>query len=380
MPRELEWIHDDWERAVADAKVHQRLILIDDWAHWCHTCINMKHTVLVDRELAPWFNAFTWLSVDTENPRNKALLERYPPLSWPTFFVIDPVKDVAIARLSGGANLEQFKGFLQEALEGAKDTARAQSDPLRLLAQGDQAMRAGDRLGARRAYAQALQRAGASWNRRADAQVLLLRTGQEPEDASWCQAQVETMLPSQGERPSSAEFFYFGRQCIKDPKTPKDQGLLQAMMDKMERILTEHGQSMSVDDKSTLLVEMREVSERLGFSQKARGHALVQQRLLDDAAHKASTAYEASMYNWPREEVYVYLGQGEDLVPELIESEEALPENYDPPYRLAWLYQKLGAQSLAMAAVKRALALVQGPRRARVLALQAEIEQMSDPQ
>lgn len=83
------------------------------------------------------------------------------------------------------------------------------------------------------------------------------------------------------------------------------------------------------------------------------------------------------MYNWPREEVYVYLGQGELLIEDLKQSELALPENYDPPYRLAWLYEKLGEGALAKAAAKRALALVHGPRRKRVLELLAKIDRVA---
>lgn len=350
-----------------DARQHGRPILIDYWADWCHTCINMKHTVLADPALQPWFEAFTWLSADTENSRNQGLLARYAPLSWPTFFVIDPKKDTAVARFSGGASLTQFQGFLEASLQGVQAIDRSSSQLLGLLARGDQAMRAGDRLGARRAYAKALETAPSDWPRRPDTEVLLLRTGQTPEDVAWCQAQVEKCLPELGDSPSTAEFFYFARQCLKgNANEAKVRTLLQGMLSKMDVLLARYGQGMSVDDQSTLLVEMREVASLLGDGQKARGYALVQQRRLDTAAKRAGSAYEASMYNWPREEVYVFLGQGAALIDDLKASEAALPENYDPPYRLAWLYHKLGHNQLALAAAKRALALVQGPRRKRL--------------
>ena len=51
--------------------------------------------------------------------------------------------------------------------------------------------------------------------------------------------------------------------------------------------------------------------------------------------------------------MYVFLDLGEQLLPELIASEKALPGNYDPPYRLALLFFQLKRFDQALAAAQR---------------------------
>ncbi len=78
-------------------------------------------------------------------------------------------------------------------------------------------------------------------------------------------------------------------------------------------------------------------------------------------------------YNWPRAEVYVYLGKPLDLVPALERSANDLPKEYDPPARLGWVYFKAGKLPEAATWIDKALALAYGPRKARLLGLRADI-------
>ena len=101
--------------------------------------------------------------------------------------------------------------------------------------------------------------------------------------------------------------------------------------------------------------------------------AETQRALLDQAATQASSPFAAATYNWPRAEVYVYLGRALDIVPALIASANALPTDYDPPYRAAWaLFQGQKYADAARWATK-ANALAYGPRKARVLMLLIDI-------
>ena len=47
---------------------------------------------------------------------------------------------------------------------------------------------------------------------------------------------------------------------------------------------------------------------------------------------------------------------------------------HDPPYRLAWVSLQIGALDQALAAAQRAVGMVYGPRKGRVLILVAEIQ------
>lgn len=377
---EIQWFENDLKSAMAQARSEKRLLVVDLWADWCHTCISMKHGVLADSALAPLAKNFSWLALDTELPSNQAALDRYPPLSWPTFFIVDPQSEAVVARFSGGASLEQFTSFLQSGLEDFKAMQSSQQDgpaqrASKQLLKGNAALAGGDRQGARKAYLDALAVAPASWHRRPDTQVLVMRSFDPKNEGAACADQAERFLAEQKSASSSAEFFYFARQCMPTKEEPgRVRTFLLSGIYQMDRILAQSRGNTSTDDQSTLLAEMRAYALAVQEAQLARGYALQQQELLDEAARSAKSAYEASGYNWPREEVYVFLGQGEALLPELIASEQALPENYDPPYRLAWLYRQLGQLDKGKAAAQRALALVQGPRRQRVQALLEEIE------
>jgi tetratricopeptide (TPR) repeat protein len=57
----------------------------------------------------------------------------------------------------------------------------------------------------------------------------------------------------------------------------------------------------------------------------------------------------------------------------LQQSEREFPKDYNPPARLSSVYLKLGRFDEALAANDRALALVYGPRRIRVLLTRADV-------
>jgi hypothetical protein len=78
-------------------------------------------------------------------------------------------------------------------------------------------------------------------------------------------------------------------------------------------------------------------------------------------------------YVWPRSEVYVHLGEGQKLIPDLEKLMADLPEEYDPPYRLAWVSLQIGALDQALTAARRAVGMVYGPRKGRALAMVADI-------
>ena len=78
-------------------------------------------------------------------------------------------------------------------------------------------------------------------------------------------------------------------------------------------------------------------------------------------------------YNWPRAEVYAYLGVPLELVPALERSAKDLPQEYDPPYRLAWLFLQAAKPDDARTWAERAVELAYGPRKARAQGLLADI-------
>ena len=139
----LAWFADDYPAALACAKQTKRPLVIDLWAKWCHTCLSMKHTVLMDNSLEPYADRFVWLELDTDQEKNAPALAKFPPQVWPTFYVVAPGDESVQARYLGAASIGQFRALVTEgekavlALEGGD---LPEGSPLRLVRDGDRAM------------------------------------------------------------------------------------------------------------------------------------------------------------------------------------------------------------------------------------------------
>lgn len=87
-PQVLPFIENNYATARATALRKGKLLLVDAWALWCHTCLSMKNFVFTDPQLAPLADHLVYLAVDTEEPANAAFLSRFPITSLPTFLEI----------------------------------------------------------------------------------------------------------------------------------------------------------------------------------------------------------------------------------------------------------------------------------------------------
>jgi tetratricopeptide (TPR) repeat protein len=118
----------------------------------------------------------------------------------------------------------------------------------------------------------------------------------------------------------------------------------------------------------------------LGEEEAARAFAERQRALLDEALRGAPPEVVMT-FSWPAAEVYAFLGRPEALVPRLEANVEALPEAYDPPYRLAWLLLQADEPQEALPYAELALERVYGPRKARVYRLLASVhDARGDPE
>src|SRR5260370_4196142 len=84
----LSFVEDDYEGALARARKEHRLLFVDAWAPWCHTCISMKAFVFNDAVLAPLASQFVSASVDTEKPTSASFVRKYPMKNWPTLWLV----------------------------------------------------------------------------------------------------------------------------------------------------------------------------------------------------------------------------------------------------------------------------------------------------
>ena len=97
-------------------------------------------------------------------------------------------------------------------------------------------------------------------------------------------------------------------------------------------------------------------------------------------AAKAPTPEARAAFDPHRLNAALAAGEPARAVPALLQSEKDLPNDYNPPARLAIVYRELGRFDDALAASDRALARAYGPRRIRILEVKASIfEKQHDP-
>ena len=204
-----------------------------------------------------------------------------------------------------------------------------------------------------------------------------------------CFALARREMENTGNSASAADFLYYGANCaskLSDSETagettpgaePPDaaqiEAFRQAAVARLTKLADDQQAPLSADDRSETLRIAREIKDALGDKEGARALAEKQRALLDEAAAAAPTAFAAMTFNWPRAEVYVYLDRAAELLPDLHKSVEALPNEYDPPYRLAWIHMNLGQHDKALAMAEKALALGYGPRKARIQNMIAQV-------
>jgi len=374
------WFHDDYPAALAHARQRELPLVVDMWAPWCHTCLSMKHDVLAGPGIAPLAERFVWLALDTDAEENAPALERLPVSSWPTFYVVSPVDESVQARYVGAASIDQFREFLAVGEAGHLDALAAggelaADDPRHLLRRAERAAAAGDLARADELYGEALDAAPADWPRRAD--VLTSRIAARARQQRWvaCAELGLVEMGATGSSASAGDFCYWAVSCAGELESGdllREQVHMRAL-ERLSALADDEGAPLSADDRSDVLRLLREVQHETGDREGARSTAERQLAWLDEAAAAASGPVSASTFNWPRAEVYVYLKRGAEIIPALERSAADLPEDYDPPYRVAWVALQIGDLDRALPAAERALALAYGPRKGRVLTLIADI-------
>ena len=371
----LPWIEDDFDAAMARAKETGKPLVIDFWAPWCHTCLSMKSFVFPDPALAPVADRFEWLAVNTENPANADALARFPVNVWPTFYVVNPADETIHGRWLGAASLAQFRRFVTDAelsASAGRGTTLPEGDPLRVLVKAHQASLAGEQAAAAKHFGAALGAAPADWPRRPDALVgrieALYRAGKY--DA--CLDVARAHLGDTGDSVSATDFTYFAHACL--GKSSKQDDTLLARMDERLAALTANAAApLSADDRGDAYGLLMRIREDRGRPDAALDAARDRLAMLEDAAEQAPDAKAAATYAWALADTHLALSQGDKAVAMLQDIEKDLPDDYNIPYWLARVHQRLEDHEAALAASDRSLALVYGPRKGRILELRAEL-------
>jgi tetratricopeptide (TPR) repeat protein len=129
----------------------------------------------------------------------------------------------------------------------------------------------------------------------------------------------------------------------------------------------------AADDVSTSYLSLIHARKDAGDAPGARKDAEAWAAFLEGQAAAANTPEQRAVFDSHRLSAYMELQQPERAIPMLQASEKDLPDDYNPPSRLAVAFMAMKKPDEALAASTRALPKVTGPRRVQVLQRRSDI-------
>jgi len=334
----------------------------------------MRAFVFTDTALTSRAGQFVWLELNVDDERNAAHRERLSLEALPTFYVVNPVDESVVMRRVDGMSVAEMEAFLDEARAAA--TGPPPSSPLEAALLGaDRLNGEGKKAEAAAAYREALDQAPPAWAPYGRAVVALLFLQQSLGEEVRCLALAREALPRLAGSPALVMVARSGLDCALGlPKADSGRAAAVAeMVVATRKTLAPPGVGAAADDVSTSYLSLIQARKDGGDTAGAIKDAEAWAAFLEGQAAAAKTPEQRAVFDSHRLSAYLELKQPERAIPMLQESEKDLPDDYNPPARLAVAYLELKKPDEAFAASNRALPKVNGPRRVRVLQTRSEI-------
>lgn len=154
---------------------------------------------------------------------------------------------------------------------------------------------------------------------------------------------------------------------------PGRKDLVAALEADARQVLADEMLAIAGDDRSglylTLLGARKDAKDEPGAKRVAEEWSA----FLDRAAAQAKSPEQRAVYDVHRLTAYMELGQVERALLMLEASERDLPDDYNPPARLAVAYRALKRWDEGLAASDRALARAYGPRKLGIYSTRADL-------
>ncbi|HEU4886668.1 MAG TPA: tetratricopeptide repeat protein [Thermoanaerobaculia bacterium] len=333
----------------------------------------MKANVYTDKSLERYAGRFVWLSLNTEAPESAPFLKRYPIPALPTLLVLDPKGDGVSLRYVGGANIAQIRSMLDDAEQKHRSRLTVAAD--KLLTQADNLASDGQHAAAAKAYESAIASAPGRWKRFGRAAESLLFSLSLASEHEPCATRALALYPRVKGTISSANVAATGLSCAVslDKAHAKRPALLSALEKATREVFDNRKLALSGDDRSGLYIALIEARDAAGDEEGTVALQTQWAAFLESVAASSKTAEQRAVYDSHRVSAYLELGTPEKAIPMLEQSERDFPEDYNPPARLALIYNAMKDYDQALAASDRALARVYGPRKLSVLSVRADI-------
>ena len=332
----------------------------------------MRAFVFTDRALARRAGQFVWLSIDTEKPGNASFLTKFPVEVWPSFYVVDSRTEKVALRWVGDASVGQVVKILDDGRQAVRGREKGVEE---ILARADRLYGEGKNADAVRDYREALSAAPKDWPRYGRAVESLLFALQSTHDDKGCAETAREAFKRLRRTSSAANVAATGLDCALSmkPEDPSRAELVTALAADSREVLSERRPDIAADDISAVYDEL--ASEREDAKDTEGKKKMLSERaaFLEGEAGRAKSPEARAVFDSHRLSTYVALGEPERAIPMLEASERDLPEDYNPPSRLAYAYKAMKKYDEALAASDRALARAYGPRKIGILTTRADI-------
>ncbi len=346
-----QFIEDDYAKAVLKAKREKKLLFVDAWAPWCHTCIFMRQHVLNRPGFRAFENRVVFAAIDTEQKRNEAFVAKFPVSSWPTLFFIDPTTETVATQFAGAVDEKMLQAMLESAQlpKGAATLSVADAEGSTLATLIERSKRSG-----------------------VETLSMLLSLLKAKKYEACAQASLDTAFQSEIEQAAVASA---GLSCALElTDTTAKARWVPAVLAKAQKAVMLPG--AFADDVSSLYEQLVDEREAANDAEGAKKWAADWLTFLEANAKAASTPAARAVFDPHRVNAALALKAPERALAALQQSEKDFPLDYNPPARLALLYQQMGEVnwSVALGNIDRALSLCkEGPRKIRLFSTKADI-------
>jgi tetratricopeptide (TPR) repeat protein len=296
----------------------------------------MRATVLRDAALRKHAGRFVWLSIDTENEKNAAFLETYPWKAVPTFEVLDAKTSKIAYQFIGAVDTPELIRRFDEAERACK-----RADPQDVASPASE-----------------------------DAQVLALSMAGKYEECAQRALALCPQLPPAGVKANVAAT---GLDCALS--APEDAAWRPTALTQLEAVAREavRYEGLLDDDRSGLYGTLVDARDRQHDEAGGKAEAAAWLDWLDVQAKTAPSPEARAALDGYRVSAAQRAGAPERVLAAVQSSERELPNDYNPPARLAIILREMGRYDDALAASDRALRMVYGPRKLTLLDARATI-------
>jgi thioredoxin-like negative regulator of GroEL len=360
----LAFSKDDFSGAIARASERGKLVFVDAWAEWCHTCLSMDSVVLSDPSLRPFAGQYEFVAIDTEKPQNADFVSRYEMDTWPTFFVVRPSDLELVGFWPGAASVREMNEFLGQSLDAATAMQGGTLPPhlshflaaRRAHAQAEDAQAAAE-------YGKAYDSMPADWPRKGELYMGYIDALAKTRNFKRCAEVGRAHLDDVTGAAKPAQFAQRYFTCLGQLRTADRDSEVERALAKIRSVASAPGSEMAFDDRVDALSLLATAYAVMGKKREAAATLAERLRLAEEAASKAKDALEARAFDRVRVQAYMDLGQPEKALALLEQSERDYPHGYTTPALLSEVLVRLGRVEEGLAALDRAIGNSEGPRR-----------------